>query len=200
MHFDMNSRFLAIYGEHTVNIINVLDESTEILNENHFDIKIAHSDKFQRIIDIQLVSSSETSYRCDVAAHMNGERNVVIFDIHSGEDPLVSKRQINFEHSLDKKNVICKISNDFQKIILSNGDENFILTKDQEGEGYTQRTIAWIRQKKVTYVVAAKNDFIFICHKDYDQNLDIESSSTENFKIMIDRNIEPGLLKVLDVA
>jgi hypothetical protein len=52
----------------------------------------------------------------------------------------------------------------------------------------------------VTFVVAVKNDFIFICHKNYDQNLDIESSISEDFKIMIDRNIEPGILKVLDVA
>lgn len=48
--------------------------------------------------------------------------------------------------------------------------------------------------------MAVKNDFIFVCHKDYDQNLDIEASFSENFKIMVDRNIEPGILKVLDVA
>ena len=46
--------------------------------------------------------------------------------------------------------------------------------------------------------MSANDDFIFICHKNYDQNLDIESSVSENFKIMVDRNIEPGILKVLD--
>lgn len=83
---------------------------------------------------------------------------------------------------------------------MTAGKENFMLTKDEVGEGYTQRTIGWIKDKSVTFVVAVKNDFIFICHKDYDQNLDIESSASENFKIMVDRNIEPGILKVLDVA
>jgi len=101
---------------------------------------------------------------------------------------------------MDKNNAICKLSNDFMKAILSVGNENFILTKDEEGENFTQKTIGWIKDKRVTFVVAVKNDFIFICHKDYDQNLDIESSASENFKIMVDRNIEPGILKVLDVA
>ena len=69
-----------------------------------------------------------------------------------------------------------------------------MLTKDEYGEEFTQKTIGWIKNKKVTFVVAVKNDFIFICHKDYDSNLDIESSFSENFKIMVDRNIEPGIL------
>mgnify|MGYP006952857321 FL=1 len=101
---------------------------------------------------------------------------------------------------MDKRNAICKISNDFSKAILSVQNENFMLTKDEEGDEYTQKTIGWIKDKKVTFVIAVKNDFIFICHKDYDQNLDIESSASEDFKIMIDRNIEPGILTVLDVA
>jgi len=101
---------------------------------------------------------------------------------------------------MDKRNAICKISNDFTKAILSVGNENFMLTKDEAGDEYTQKTIGWIKDKMVTFVIAVKNDFIFICHKDYDQNLDIESSASEDFKIMIDRNIEPGILSVLDVA
>jgi hypothetical protein len=96
--------------------------------------------------------------------------------------------------------MICKISNDFKKVILSAGDENFLLNKDAQGDEYTQKTISWIKDKHVNYVVSVKDDFIFICHKDYDENLDIESSRTENFKIMVDRNIEPGILKVLDVV
>ena len=86
---------------------------------------------------------------------------------------------------------------------MSNGNESYVLTKDvkrndADVDEYTQRTIEWIKDKQIAYVLPLKKDFLFVCHKDYDQNLDVESSREESFKIMIDRNIEPGILKVMD--
>jgi hypothetical protein len=43
-----------------------------------------------------------------------------------------------------------------------------MLNKDEEGDNYTQKTINWIKDKMVSYIVPVKDDFIFICHKDYD--------------------------------
>lgn len=45
----------------------------------------------------------------------------------------------------------------------------------------------------------ADNEFLFVTHKAYDQDLDIESSAMQNFKIRIPERIVPGNQKVLDV-
>jgi hypothetical protein len=66
--FDSESRFLCIFCFHSVTIINLANETNKIEEIDHFKIHKEHVKKFTHIIDVTLVSTSETAYRCDIAA------------------------------------------------------------------------------------------------------------------------------------
>ena len=78
-----------------------------------------------------------------------------------------------YEQEIKRTNVICKISDDFTKIMFSNNYENYIITKDQIkeqhidatnkvviGEQYTQRKIKELYERKVSYVIPVDIDDI----------------------------------------
>jgi len=60
--------------------------------------------------------------------------------------------------------------------------------------------ISWIKGKRVAHIVSVNHEFMFICHSEYDDDLDIESSILEDFAIALPEKIAPGILTVLDVV
>lgn len=92
MYFDLESRYLACFGKDTINIIPLytanLDLFSTIIDKNLFD----------SIIDVQLVSTRELDYRCDLACHQKGTRNIVIYQLNKKVD---LKRCFSVVESLD---------------------------------------------------------------------------------------------------
>mgnify|MGYP006090430189 CR=1 FL=1 len=101
--FDCNSRFLVAFCNQRVTIVrfdrgsnnydsNDYKPGFKIEETDHFNIHRDHPRKLDYIIDVTLVSTSDTEYRCDVAARMKGAHNVIIFDMNSKDDPYMSPR------------------------------------------------------------------------------------------------------------
>jgi hypothetical protein len=42
-------------------------------------------------------------------------------------------------------------------------------------------------------------DFYFVACHDYDESLEIQSTSEYNFKFNIPRSVEPGIIKIFDI-
>lgn len=70
MLFDLNSRFLACYGREVINIIDLKSEERKI------DTKGIDQKLFKQILDVQLSSSENGVYRCDVACLANQREEV----------------------------------------------------------------------------------------------------------------------------
>jgi len=49
-----------------------------------------------------------------------------------------------------------------------------------------------MKDKNIAHIIQANEEFMFVCHKDYDQDLDVESSHLEGFKIRIPMRVAPG--------
>ena len=45
-------------------------------------------------------------------------------------------------------------------------------------------------------VYAGEENFLFVCCKEYDRDLDVQSSWDEDYKISIIRRIEPNTIKI----
>lgn len=134
MYFDLESRYLASFGKDTINIMPLYTGSLDIFST------IIDKETFDCIIDIQLVSSKELDYRCDVACHQKGTKNIVIYQLHKDVD---FKRCVSlvedFDDSIHEK-MIVKMSRDFKTVMVSYKKENYKLYC-QESEGkllYTQ--------------------------------------------------------------
>ena len=136
-------------------------------------------------------------FRCDVACQSKENQNVVIYDISLVTPDF--KRVITYLSQKSNERVKVKIAMDFKKVAMSYGNENYILTIDDGGH-QNQKIISWLKGKHISHIVPVQNDFLFVCHKEFDKDLDIESSKREEFKIKINRQIEPGKLRVMDVG
>lgn len=140
MYFDINCRFLACYGVHSVNIIS-LEESINKVIQFHRIHK-----RFSRIVDVQLVSTDLDSYRCDIACQSTSFQNVIIYTMpqdtvsDTDEAGLDYKRQIAYLSEKQDEKIKAKISDDFRKVALSYGNENYILFIGEDGN-YQQRII-----------------------------------------------------------
>ena len=114
-------------------------------------------------------------------------------------DSIEEKKVINFKDGHDIKNLVVKISRDLNSVMFANKNENFLLTKCENNEHYNQNTISWMKGKIIREIVhAGESNFLLICCKDYDRDLDVQSSLYENFKISIKRRIEPNTISILD--
>mmetsp|Transcript_8198 Transcript_8198/g.12573 ORF Transcript_8198/g.12573 Transcript_8198/m.12573 type:complete len:100 (+) Transcript_8198:1718-2017(+) len=58
--------------------------------------------------------------------------------------------------------------------------------------------MSWLRLKKVSYLFNQGSEFFFICHDDFDHEIDVISSSQPKFKISIPKRIEPNCLVIFD--
>ena len=90
------------------------------------------------------------------------------------------------------------ISQDCQKVIFCNGDENFLIEKIN---GITlQKNLPNLRGKIVRFLSCADaKEFFFVACHDYDTCLEIQSTSDHNFKLTIPRSVEPGIIKIFDI-
>jgi hypothetical protein len=75
-YFDLNSRFLALYTKEAVMILELSSLSTEIKLKNRYKID---KSQFTSIIDLQLVSTNDTTFRCDLACKLKDQNCVVIY-------------------------------------------------------------------------------------------------------------------------
>ena len=84
-------------------------------------------------------------------------------------------------------------------MVYFNGTENYILSEienqdDADGRpSYQLNTLSWLAKKNIFYIIDVENhankksEFLFICGKDYDQDMDIMCSWAEEFKMRIPR-------------
>lgn len=74
-------------------------------------------------------------------------------------------------------------------------------SNEDDGVNYTIKSLQWLKGKVIRKIIHARaNEFFFVCCKHYDQDLDIQSSLDEKWKMSIKRRISPGSIKVFDVA
>ena len=84
---------------------------------------------------------------------------------------------------------LVKISEDFSKVCFMKKNENYIIFADEDG--YCQSSIPWIKSKVVEYIFNRGSEFLFVCHDDYDIELDIFSSAIPHFKQSIPSRLDP---------
>ena len=126
----------------------------------------------------------------------------MILDIFAINSSSNKKKMIMFNEGKDLSNLRVKISRNFKNVIFTNKHESYLLSssEDEEEETYSQSTMAWINKKLVREIIqAGDKDFLLVCCKEYDRDLDVQSSLYENFKISIKRRIEPNTIMVFDV-
>ena len=88
--------------------------------------------------------------------------------------------------------IVVKISDDFNKVIFSNGMEHFLLN------GQSQDNFTWIKDKFLRRVINNGHSFYLVTSKDYDRDIDILHSEDHKFNATFDRQIEPNQLSVYD--
>lgn len=76
--FDLNSRFLALYGHQIVNILNL---SNKQITKYNIDKTL-----FSQILELQLASSDENEFKCEIACKGLNFNKVVIFDVSKDID------------------------------------------------------------------------------------------------------------------
>ena len=89
-----------------------------------------------------------------------------------------------------------KISEDFKSAVLVNQKENYILF--EEDDEWHQNSLIWLNGKQIRSIVSYQDQFLFVCCKEYDRDIDIMSSHLSDFKVSIKRKIEPNTLRVFD--
>ena len=81
LEFDSNSKYLVCFGLKSMNIINLEDTSSDV-----FNYSIQKSDYFRAILDVQLVSEDDGSYRCDLACRAEGSKSIILFTISEDDE------------------------------------------------------------------------------------------------------------------
>jgi hypothetical protein len=117
MYFDLESRYLASYGKDMVNIISLFDVSKKI--------ETTIVDKKYNVLDLQLVSNKDNSYRCDIAVHLRCSANIYVYTLGKevDEKKCFSISGLSKTHYCSiLTNSILKISRDFKTMVLSFSD------------------------------------------------------------------------------
>ena len=182
--FDKKDRFVALVSLTQIIIISLIKgEIGKIVQNYQIDL-----DNYTMINDVIIDSSAcmPGTYKCVIASKVSHQTSIHIFDINKPED----YRSIAFiTHGGD---IVVKISDDFQKVIFSNGTEHYMLN------GVSQDNFSWIKDKFIRNVINHQGSFYLCTSKDYDRDIDILHSEIENFNASFVRSIEPGLLNVYD--
>lgn len=79
MVFDVNSNFIACYGQSKVYIIKLLTVEKEV----GFEHECIIDPSYERILNVKIVSQNESIFKCFASCKVRGQRNVVFVDIHS---------------------------------------------------------------------------------------------------------------------
>ena len=51
--------------------------------------------------------------------------------------------------------------------------------------------MTWLKDKNVAYILNGKDQFFFVCTRDYDTHVTVYNSNVNEWKIKIPRQIEP---------
>ena len=137
-------------------------------------------------------------HKVEVACLVRNISNIRIFDIHGGFPD--KNRSINFKNNNLVHLNIC-FSADATKIAFSNYEENYVLTlvKAEDDAIFEMMNIGAV-DKKIIYSIKQHKDkeFLYVCSNHYDDDLQIVSSLTDDFKVEIHRGIEPNTLRAFD--
>lgn len=125
-------------------------------------------------------------YCCSIACKHLGITGVHIFDINNPEDI----RSISYEKKHGE--LFVKISDDLYTCVLSTGHEHYLL------KGMGQQNLPNIKDKILRNVINKDDEFYLVTSKDYDRDIDILHTYSENFNASIKRMLEPGMLDVKD--
>jgi len=123
IYFDIRNRYMACYGDQCVNIINLDSNDLDPITTKFIDPKF-----ISRIVAIQLVSFDQ-SFRCDVACKAKDSSQIFIFNILK---EINQNRVISFNKNSHHGYQV-KISRDFRSVAFVHGEENYLLTKDEDG-------------------------------------------------------------------
>lgn len=99
---------------------------------------------------------------------------------------------MSYFKNVERKELIVKISDDFERVCLSNGVEHYI------HNSLHQQIIPQIKDKFIRHVKYDQKDFYLVTTKDYDRDIDILHTNNGDFTASITRSSTPGVFKVFD--
>lgn len=79
-------------------------------------------------------------------------------------------------------------------------NEKFIIEVFDDG-GYIKTSLIQMKNKIIHYVFDDPSDkgFYILCSKEYDEKIELEHSHRDELFIDFERQIEPGIIKILDL-
>ena len=109
MLFDLNSRYLACYGREIVNIISLKSAERKIVTE------VIDQEIFNQILDVQLSSKEDGTYRCDLACLLSSSEEISqTVQIYTLGQEVDSRRALQFDKDTHNQGrPIVRISQDF---------------------------------------------------------------------------------------
>lgn len=90
---------------------------------------------------------------------------MVIYDI---KDEKYDRSITYLDEEGEEEQIQVKISDDFRLAAFSKGRENYLLYEDESGTGYSQRTIVWLKGKRIWEILSVGKDFLFVCSREFD--------------------------------
>jgi len=112
---------------------------------------------------------------------------------------LTTRSSLNFAQAPTKLTKVT-ISTDFQSVVFTDPNENFVLEKK---DGYTvQKKLTQLEEKISHYTKespSGEKGFYFIECKDYDKSIKIIHSNREKKIFKILRNVEPDIIHIFDI-
>ena len=230
--FDRRERLLLLQGTGQIEVLDFSDPSTEAFTSRMvWKLQSEQGRGYERIYDAKLESfidedTKKLEFQVQLACKVSGKKQIDIFRAFAEDEydarHMSSKRSLTYtSDNISDMNV--RISNNFEKVILTNINENYIMESsifnlqtieqishasylkkslDEEDEYQMTTNVRQLPQLKnqiVRYINLAEDGSFFLvaCHE-YDQSLDILYSEDFNFKVEFDYKIEPQTIKVFD--
>lgn len=148
-------------------------------------------------------SLDQQLFRCEIACKLKDENCIHLFDIKDFDDQesLIDSNTKKFYYAKESEHLAVKISQDFNKAILVNDHENYILEQqiDEDADGedqftgiWQQNSMIWLKGDQVRKICNYGSDFMIICCLNYDNAIAVRTTNNEKFELSIERGIEPG--------
>ena len=170
---------------------------------------------YENILDVRIKSSSSDDFECYVACKRKIINQIVVFDYAEYlkkltaqnnkkssweiDRDLETRMSLNFSQPTNKQTHVT-ITRDFQSVVFTDPNENFVLEKK---DGYTvQKKLTQLEEKVSHFTVESpesEKGFYFVECKDYDKSIKIIQSNREKKICKIIRNSEPDIIKVFDM-
>lgn len=183
--FDLREKWVAVVSKAQIIFFNLKDEN----ERKHVD-KYVIDENYEYILDILIDSKLCKNQRgrpfnCTIACKQDvGRKMIEIFDIHDDLKDMDNVRCILYQQV--GKKLMCKISDDCNQVVFSNGVEHYIL------KGKSQDFFPQIGDKTIRHCINHNNEFYFVNSQEYDRDCDIQNSANIKFNASIVRSLEPG--------